>query len=220
MPPEADTATGTTTTEATTAAQTADQQQVATTATGDAANGSQAATQTAPVVEKVEDLPVWAQKIITDTRAEAASHRTKATTLEQQKQAILVAAGIKADEADPVEVAKTSKAEAAAARRELAVFKSAAAIGADPTKLLDRASFLTSINGIDPSDGAALKTAIEAAVNADSTLKAARAAGASAIDTPAGSGEVGQITEAQLAQMTPEQISEAYDKGLLKNLLS
>lgn len=174
----------------------------------------------APTVEKVEDLPEWAQKLIKDTRKEAGDHRTAANTEKQRVAAILAAAGIKPDDEDPVKVAERSTAEAASAKRELAVFKGAAAVGADPSKLLDRASFLTSIAGIDPTDGAAIKTAIEAAVTADATLKAARAAGASTVETPGGTGEQGQITDAQLAQMTPEQIAEAYEKGLLKNLLT
>jgi hypothetical protein len=168
---------------------------------------------------KIESLHPDAQKIITDLRKENGDRRVALTAAETRTQAILTAAGIKTDEADPVEVAKTATAAASKATRELAVFKAASAAGADPTKLLDRTSFTASIAGIDPSDGPAIKAAIDAAVAADASLKAARAAGASSIDNPGGTGEVGQITEAQLAQMTPEQISDAFDKGLLKNLL-
>lgn len=178
--------------------------------------------------EKVEDLPEWAQKVIRDARKEAGDHRTAAKTAAEQAQKdfsekIAVALGLKPDAAtDPAALTASlqkEQAERLKAARELAVFKASATAGADPSKLLDRASFLTSIAGIDPSDGAAIKTAIEAAIAADQTLKAARAAGASTVETPGGTGEQGQITEAQLAQMTPEQIAEAFDKGLLKSLL-
>lgn len=169
---------------------------------------------------KIESLDPAAQKIIADLRKEAGDNRVKAKTESDRVEAILKAAGIKTDEADPVAVAKSATAAATKATRELAVFKAAATSGADPSKLLDRASFLTSIAGIDPADGPAIKAAIDAAVAADTTLKAARAAGASAVETSGGTGEHGQITEAQLAHMTPEQISEAYEKGLLKHLLS
>lgn len=169
--------------------------------------------------EKVEDLPDWAQKIIREARKEAGDHRTAANTEKQRVAAILAAAGIKPDEPDPIKVAQKATETANAAVRKLSVFEQAAAVGADPSKLLDRASFLSSISGIDPSDGAAIKTAVEAAIAADATLKATRAVGASTVETPGGPGEQGQITEAQLAQMTPEQIAAAYEKGQLKGLL-
>ncbi|KJL37055.1 hypothetical protein RR49_01167 [Microbacterium ginsengisoli] len=169
--------------------------------------------------ERVEDLPEWAQKLIKDTRKEAGDHRTAAKAEKDRVAAILAAAGIKPDEPDPVKVAQQATETANAAVRKLAVFEQATAAGADPTKLLDRASFLTSIAGIDPTDGAAIKTAIEAAIAADQTLKATRAVGASTVETPGGPGEQGQITEAQLAQMTPEQIADAHSKGQLNHLL-
>jgi hypothetical protein len=155
--------------------------------------------------EKVEDLPEWAQKAIREARKEAGDHRVAARTAAEEAQKALtdklaVALGLKPDAAtDPAALtASLTQAQQSAlqAARELAVFKAASTAGADPSKLLDRASFLTSIAGIDPSDGAAIKTAIDAAVAADQTLKAARAAGASTVDTPGGPGEQGQITEA------------------------
>lgn len=170
-------------------------------------------------VEKVEDLPAWAQKIITDTRKEAGDYRAAKNAETERVNAILKAAGIETEEPDPATLLTQSQTEAAAAKRELAVFKAAAAAGADPVKLLDRNSFTSTIKDIDPSDGDALKAAITAAVEADNTLKAVRAAGASGVEQTGGTGELGQTTEAQLAQMTPEQIVEAQEKGLLKGLL-
>jgi hypothetical protein len=186
------------------------------TATGDASSSSDTASKWDG---KIESLDPAAQKIITDLRKEAADNRVKASTAETRTKAILKAAGIETEEEDPAALLTQSQAAAASAKRELAVFKAASNL-ADPVKLLDRTSFMTSIAGIDPTDGPAIKAAIEAAVAADSTLKAARAAGASAVDTAGGTGETGQITEAQLAQMTPEEIVEAQKKGLLRNLLS
>ena len=177
------------------------------------------AAEPAAAPERVEDLPTWAQKIIADTRKEAADNRGAKNAETERVNAILKAAGIKTDEPDPAELLKQSQAESSAAKRELAVFKSASAAGADPVKLLDRASFLTSIASVDPTDGPAITTAIEAALAADPSLKAVRAAGASGIEQTGGTGEQGQISEAQLAQMTPEQVVEAQEKGLLKSLL-
>ena len=116
------------------------------------------------------------------------------------------------------QIADANKARADTAR-ELAIFKAASTAGADPTKLLDSNSFMTSVQGLDPTDGAAVAAAITAAVTANASLKAARAAGASTVDLGGGSGEQGQITEQQLKTMTPEQISDAFDKGHLKSLL-
>jgi hypothetical protein len=189
------------------------------------AAAAQTATDTAaaaaPVVwdGKIESLDPAAQKIIADLRTEAANNRVKATSAETRTAAILAAAGIGPDAADPVEVAKTATATAAKATRELAVFKAAAAAGADPTKLLDRASFNTSIDGIDPTDGDAIRAAITAAVAADATLKTARAAGASSVDTSGGTGEPAQITDEQLKSMSAEAIVAAQKAGRLKNLL-
>lgn len=167
---------------------------------------------------KIESLDPAAQKIISDLRKEAGDNRVKATAAETRTQAILKAAGLAPEEKDPAALLTAAQQTATNAARELAVYKAAGNI-ANPDKLLDSTKFLTSIKGIDPSDGPAIKAAIDAAVAADASLKAARAAGASSVDTSGGTGETGQITEAQLAQMTPEQIDKAYREGKLKHLL-
>jgi hypothetical protein len=177
--------------------------------------------------QDVASLPAWAQKVITDTRAEAARYRTGTETAAQQAQQQLAdkiaqAIGLKPDEStDPAALtAKLTQAQEAtkATERRLAVF-SAAADTQQATALLNRLDFTNSIAGIDPSDATAIAAAVQAAVDADPSLKTARAAGASTVSGTAGSGEGQPITEEQLAQMTAEQISDAYDKGLLKHLL-
>lgn len=168
---------------------------------------------------RIESLDPGAQKIITDLRKEAADNRVKANTESARVAAILAAAGIQSDAPDPVEIAKQSTAEAAAAKRELAIFKAAAATGADPTRLLDSNSFMSSVSGLDPADGAAVTAAITAAIAANPQLKAAQAASASGTEL-GGTGETGQITEAQLAQMTPEEKVTALRAGKLQHLLT
>jgi alkylhydroperoxidase family enzyme len=174
---------------------------------------------------KIESLDPGVQKIIGDLRKENGDRRVALTASEQRTTAILAAAGITSD-ADPVEAAKTAATErdtatakALASARELAIYKAAGAAGADPAKLLDSNTFTASVSGIDPTDGPAVLAAITAALATNPNLKAARAAGASSVDNPGGTGETGQITEAQLAQMTAEQISTAYDKGQLSHLI-
>lgn len=151
---------------------------------------------------KVEDLPEWAQKIIKDTRAEAAGHRTKATAAETKQTetlaAIAKALGLgPADETpDPAKLTEQLGAAQTAQRTalvELAVFKAAAAHSADPAALLDSRAFLASVTDLDPSGSdfnAAVDAAIKAAVDGNPKLKAAaQAAGASTIPHAGGSGE-------------------------------
>ncbi|PRB01760.1 hypothetical protein [Microbacterium sp. MYb64] len=182
--------------------------------------------------EKVEDLPEWAQKVIRDARKEAGDHRTAAKTAADDAQKAItdklaVALGLKPDAAlDPAALTASLTAAQTAHRQsqtQLAVYKAAGAAGANPDALLDSNTFLASVQSLDPASpdfSTKVAEAITAAVTANPTLKAARAAGASTVETPGGTGEQGQITEAQLAQMTPEQIADAYDKGLLKSLLT
>lgn len=80
------------------------------------------------------------------------------------------------------------QAKATEAARELAVYKAAAANGADPAKLLDSRSFLTTIADVDHTDGKALGAAIKAAVDGNKSFALARAAGASTADTASGPG--------------------------------
>lgn len=58
-----------------------------------------------PNSQNVDDLPEWAQKIIRDTRQEAANHRAAKSTAEQQHQSMLAgiakALGLTSDEISP-----------------------------------------------------------------------------------------------------------------------
>lgn len=202
----------------------------AATAGADSAAGATTATDTG--AQKVEDLPDWAQKIIRDARKEAGDHRAAAKTAGEQAQKdfadkIAVALGIKPDAAqDPAALTAAltdAQTKARDASLKLAVYQTAGTAGANPDALLDSNTFLANVRQLDPTSSdfpTKVSEAITAAVTANPTLKAARAAGASTVETPGGTGEQGQITEAQLAQMTPEQINDALEKGLLKNLLT
>lgn len=186
-----------------------------------------AATTPAPIAESVDQLPAWAQKIITDTRTEAAGHRTAAKTAadaatKDLTDKLAVALGLKPDSSlDPAALTASlteAQTKATQSARELAIFKAAAATGADPSRLLDSNTFMSSVSGLDPADGAAVTAAITAAVAANPLLKAVQAAAASGTEL-GGTGESGQITEAQLAQMKPEAIAVALKEGKLQHLL-
>lgn len=183
--------------------------------------------ETTVTASNVQELPDWAQKIISDARAGEARYRNEAktaaeTAVKDFSDKFASALGLKEEAAaDPEALTKSlteAQSKAAQSARELAIFKAAAATGADPSRLLDSNSFMTSVAQVDPADGAAITAAIQAAITANNTLKAVQAAAASGTEL-GGSGETGQITDEQLARMTPEQITKALKEGKLAHLL-
>ncbi|TDD90780.1 hypothetical protein [Actinomadura rubrisoli] len=132
----------------------------------------------------VASLPAWAQKLIRDTRGEAAGHRTKAKDFETKHQgtldAIAKALGLKTDDAPPnpaklAEELTKERSSTRAALVELAVYKNAGKHGADPGALGDSRSFLSAVDKLDPAaEDFATKLAaeIKKAVEANPKLKA------------------------------------------------
>jgi hypothetical protein len=162
---------------------------------------------------KVEDLPDWAQKLIKDTRGEAAEHRTKATAAERkltdQLDGIAKALGLKEDEkTDPAKLAsELTKAQDQARQTavELAVYRSSAKHQGDPDALLDSRGFLAKLADLDPTDAkfaAKVETAIKDAVKDNPKLKAVQAAGSSSADHGAGGSGEG-------SKRTPKSLTDA-----------
>ena len=144
-----------------------------------------------PPAASVDELPEWAQRLIRDTRAEAATHRTRAkerddqlAALQQQSQAqldgIAKALGLKPEEATPEQImaerdaerarADTERTAARQAQVELAVFRAAEAAEANGNALLDSRAFVRTLDGLDPAaDDFAekVKGAIDRAVEAN-----------------------------------------------------
>jgi hypothetical protein len=145
----------------------------------------------------VEQLPGWAQKLVRDSRNEAAANRVKAkeqadalTALQaksqQQLDGIAKALGLKPEEATPEQIlaerdAARAASEASAARAreaavELAVFRAAAAAQVNGNALLDSRSFAATLSGLDPAAGdfaQRVSDAITAAVEANPGWKLA-----------------------------------------------
>lgn len=134
-------------------------------------------------------------------RDEAAQNRIKAREATEQKDALIQQLGkalglIKDDDGKgegPDAEALTKQiadeqAKATSAARELAVYKAAASNGADPAKLLDSRSFLSSIETVDHTDDKAVSAAIKDFVADHKDFALARAAGASTADTASGPG--------------------------------
>lgn len=165
-------------------------------------------------------------------RKENAGWRTKLRETEQAQEAKynglvdqLKAAGIKLGDKPDAEQLQASLAESQGQARtallRAALYETATEHGANPAALRDSVSFLESVKDIDPNDTAAIIAAAKAAVTANPTLSAAPAGPArGGADLSGGGGsDPRQLTEDDLTRMSPEEIVEAQDKGLLKNLL-
>lgn len=143
----------------------------------------------------IDHLPAWVQTEIRQAREEAAKHRVAART-ERVNNSVLL---------------------------------QAATLGVNPQALLGSIAWQQRAQQLDPSaqDYPAQLAAAVQAVLAEAPWVAAPPATPAAPPAPPTSGgefpggnSAGQpITEAQLAQMTPEQIAEALEQGKLKHLM-
>lgn len=110
---------------------------------------------------------------------------------------------------DPAVLAEQVTQEQAKARDaavQLAVYRNAAAAGANPDALLDSASFLRTLAEVDPSDPAAVTAAIRTATEANPRLKAVAedpfpSAGQAGIGVTGGGTGAGDPRSADLAQI-------------------
>jgi hypothetical protein len=148
--------------------------------------------------EDVKSLPPWAQKALTDARAEAGKSRTTAKenaanqARQELAQEIGKALGLVKDDkpADPAELTRTITTQTGrigelegsnrALSIELAAYKAAGKHNASPAALLDSRSFLESVKGLDPSAtdfATKLDDAIKAAVDANEQLRTGQALG-------------------------------------------
>ncbi|WP_406334347.1 hypothetical protein OG814_11805 [Streptomyces zaomyceticus] len=132
--------------------------------------------------QNVADLPPWAQKLIADTRAEAAGYRTRAQaagTGEQPQQPPAAPPAAPAPEGDVSRLPQwaqraltESQTAARTAAIQTAVLRAAPTAGADPARLLDSASFAAAMAAVDPTDATAVTAAITAALTAQPWLAA------------------------------------------------
>lgn len=148
--------------------------------------------------------------------------------------------GSKAPDVDAI-TAQLQKAQADGRARavELAVLRAAGRNGANGDALLDSRSFLESLDGVDPTDAAAITDAVKAAVTANNRYAlTADTAGADGTGTqpatPAAparqASTVGEFngapggqrqwTEADVQRATSAQLEKAIGDGLLKQYLN
>lgn len=167
-------------------------------------------------------------------RDEAAANRVKARDAEAGRQALLdaiaKATGQTPANADPVKLAEqltTEQATARQARVELAVYRVAGqpGVNANADALLDSRAVMAKLTDLDPTAAdftEKVTAAIKDAVTANPALAAAGQAPApqrSGGEFTGGTGAGAPITEAQLAAMSPEEITKAYSEGKLAHLM-
>ena len=149
---------------------------------------------------KVESLPPAVKKLIDDARAEAGKARVaaKEQAANEARDELLKKLGLKPDgseEVDPDALAAklaSKDAQLLSLQRETAAAKAARKQGADVDALLDRRSFVESLDDLDPADDkfeAALDDLVKKALEKDPKLKQAQAAGVSGGQFTGGSGE-------------------------------
>ncbi|QCX77665.1 hypothetical protein C9F11_20150 [Streptomyces sp. YIM 121038] len=128
-------------------------------------------------------LPPWAQKALTDARAEAGKSRVTAKqkaadeARSELAQQIGKALGIVEDDTppDPAKLTQQLADEQAKARQtavELAVYRTAHEAGGDPDALLDSRQFAAAIAEVDPADTTAVRAAVQAAIATNPALAA------------------------------------------------
>lgn len=160
-----------------------------------------------------------ALKVIADLRKENARQRTSAKEAAaneaRQDMAATIARALgynpEGEEApDPEEQVRTlttqieaTRAEAEQAALELAIYRTASTVGANPDALLDSRSFMQTMAKVDAANADAVTEAITTAIKNNPTLKAAQAVGSTRVDhTPGGNGhaEPKSLTEALSAR--------------------
>ncbi|MFJ3173786.1 hypothetical protein ACIPJK_23805 [Streptomyces roseus] len=163
----------------------------------------------------VKSLPDWAQKAISDARAEAGKARTtaKENAANEAREQLLKEFGEKLGILTPEEKPDPAKLTAAIGEKdtristlegsvqsltiELAAYKAAGKHDANPAALLDSRSFLESVKGLDPSATDftdKLDAAIKAAVEQNQQLRGGQAPRRGGGDFAGGPGTTGRPT--------------------------
>ncbi|MGW0920092.1 hypothetical protein ACWD3J_13880 [Streptomyces sp. NPDC002755] len=193
--------------------------------------------------------PARFEKLVENLRGDVEAEKAKRTAAEQKAaddqaafmKKVASAFGIETDEAKPptpeelaqqlAEEQTRTKASDDRARQtavELAVYKTAGQHGGDPDALLDSRSFANAIAKLDPTAadfGEQVGKAVKAAVDSNQKL-AAKVPEPKPEPTPAGGapmdgapGGKRQLGAADVARMTPKQITQAVKEGRLSAYL-
>lgn len=178
----------------------------------------------------IDQLPEAWQKHIRDLRTENQQRRQAQPDYDKYKQFYDGIQGVVSpdNQKDPEKLAADLQAERERTREsdlKLAIYQTAGEHGADPSALLDSASFLGEARKLD--DFGQVGDLIKNAVEKNGRLKAGgstrqkqQAPGSSgSTEFPGGAGNGQQLTRDDLKNMSPEQIEKARTEGRLKTLL-
>jgi hypothetical protein len=156
----------------------------------------------------VDELPEWAQKLISDVRAEAAKHRTEKTSAaEQARQAALDEAAAKAKELSDAKTALESELSAT----KLAALKERVALQAG-VPVEKAADFADLLKGETEEELTAYAEKVR-------DLAGIRPLAIDPTQGAAGPDVKTQLSKEDLQGMSPAQINQARVEGRLNNLL-
>ncbi|MGA5272286.1 hypothetical protein ACPCKL_00525 [Streptomyces cellulosae] len=178
--------------------------------------------------------PAKAARLVENLRTQVDEEKTKRTALETQFSEFMgkfgqLFGGGEEKKLTPEQIAQKaqeSDQQARAATVKLAVFQTAGKHGADPEALLDSASFERAINKLDPTAdtfAANVEAAIKKAVENNPRLKAQGAPPVPAkggVDMAGGTSGKRQLTAAEVAKLSPDELVKAREDGLLKDYLA
>lgn len=190
----------------------------------------------APVVDHAADAEKW-KAIARQNEARAKTNADAAKTSEQQRELLarvaaqlgLTSDAAAAPDAIAAKLAATEK-ESRSRATEIAVLRAAQAVGADGDALLDSRGFLAQLTDIDPTDIAAVKAMVTAAVAASPAKYGKTAAAAAAVEPTRQASTAGtfdgapggnrQWTADDVKRATPAAVTKAMHDGLLRDYMA
>ena len=182
--------------------------------------GPETLTPPAADAKDLSKLPQWAQTLVSDLRKEAGDARTnaKASAADEARASlakdVAKALGLAPDEkVDPEKLAEqvaAAQGETAAVKRELAVYRLAAANGGDPDALLDSNSFMKSLAGLAPEETDKIGSAIKDAIQKNPKLSSGPRAGTRSGGDTGGSGER-PVTQEAFDKMSGAERNKLYN---------
>ncbi|MEU8811116.1 hypothetical protein ACN6K5_001333 [Streptomyces violaceoruber] len=178
--------------------------------------------------------PAKAARLVENLRTQVDEEKTKRTALETQFSEFMgkfgqLFGGGEEKKLTPAQIAQKAQESDQHARQatvKLAVFQTAGKHGADPEALLDSASFERAINKLDPTAdtfAANVEAAIKKAVENNPRLKAQGPPPVPAkggVDMAGGTSGKRQLTAAEVAKLSPDELVKAREDGLLKDYLA
>lgn len=180
--------------------------------------------------QTVESLPDWAQKLIRDTRREAAGYRTsrdEAATAARNEaiQRVAQAFGIDEEKTPQLDelTAQLTKAQTDARIADVtnrAIRAASAKGGIDVDGMLDSVMVTTKLAGLDPT-AATFETDLASIIADAATRYPVRSASTASTTGPpvTGQPQTGQLTLDDVKGMSPDEIATAVKEGRLKGLL-